>query len=207
MTNNIAKEILQLYKYPVTLSFVQFGIVGFFCFLFGFFTQYTNTSSTTLLPSNSSHHFDKRNRRPSLWKVLTNNVDRLVSLSEPKNLKSIPPRLIGISSVRLALDCVFWGIQITVGYIMKFGRRLAKMIRFWLALGLGLHQTATDDSKVSTLPANSSYFHGTRIRLPSMEIVQTIFPLCLCLIFGHIFGSIALSNVTVSFVHTVKVRY
>ena len=47
---------------------------------------------------------------------------------------------------------------------------------------------------------------NTKIRPPTKDIIATSAPLALFQIAGHVFSSIALSRVTVSFAHTIKVR-
>lgn len=40
-TNNVSKQIMNSYKYPVTLTYVQFGFVALFCYIFGQGMGYT----------------------------------------------------------------------------------------------------------------------------------------------------------------------
>lgn len=49
-------------------------------------------------------------------------------------------------------------------------------------------------------------FNAKNIKRPTKIIVQTIVPLSLFMIVGHIFSSISISRIPVSLVHTIKVR-
>jgi hypothetical protein len=44
-----------------------------------------------------------------------------------------------------------------------------------------------------------------RIKMPNLQVVKTTAPLSGFLIMGHVFSSMAISRVPVSFVHTIKV--
>lgn len=52
----------------------------------------------------------------------------------------------------------------------------------------------------------SAVFKTTHIRTPTQDILQTITPLAVFLIVGHVFSSVAISRVPVSLVHTIKVK-
>lgn len=52
----------------------------------------------------------------------------------------------------------------------------------------------------------SILFGTTRIRTPNSTIVKTIAPLAVFLIVGHVFSSIAISQIPISLVHTIKVK-
>ncbi|KAI9014569.1 triose-phosphate transporter family-domain-containing protein [Phycomyces nitens] len=47
LTNNIGKQILTSFKYPVTLTFIQFALVGMWCFLVGNLLSTTHIRSPT----------------------------------------------------------------------------------------------------------------------------------------------------------------
>lgn len=49
-------------------------------------------------------------------------------------------------------------------------------------------------------------FNSSNIKKPTKIIIQTIVPLSLFMIVGHIFSSISISRIPVSLVHTIKVR-
>jgi hypothetical protein len=53
----------------------------------------------------------------------------------------------------------------------------------------------------------SILFNSSKIRSPTGDIINTITPLALFLIVGHVFSSIAISRIPVSMVHTIKVRW
>lgn len=52
----------------------------------------------------------------------------------------------------------------------------------------------------------SIVFKTTRIRAPNSTIIKTIAPLAVFLIVGHVFSSIAINEIPVSLVHTIKVN-
>jgi hypothetical protein len=251
ITNNLAKEILQRYRYPVTLSYVQFLYVGGFCFLFGYYyspqtalageeqmrspTVTTWAASTTngIISDDSTSRSHSRNPMNILRSIVYGMVQWLALRSIPAHMLSIPPHILPFPLARSLVNRVLFVVQWFVGWTVRLMRRLFRLVRFWLALGLGLHEPqpannysgtngnlnksasatkppfiAVDKSTVPHQANNNNnyyYFVGTRIRVPDWPLIRYILPLSVFLISGHIFSSVALSKVPVSFVHTIKV--
>lgn len=49
-------------------------------------------------------------------------------------------------------------------------------------------------------------FKSTNIKKPTKQIIQTIVPLSMFMIVGHVFSSLSISKIPVSLVHTIKVK-
>lgn len=49
-------------------------------------------------------------------------------------------------------------------------------------------------------------FKSTNIKKPTRQIIQTIVPLSMFMIVGHVFSSLSISKIPVSLVHTIKVK-
>jgi drug/metabolite transporter (DMT)-like permease len=47
LTNNIGKTIMNMFKYPITLTFVQFGLVAIWCYLISTFFTHTHIRTPT----------------------------------------------------------------------------------------------------------------------------------------------------------------
>lgn len=47
LTNNIGKTIMNVFKYPITLTFVQFGLVAIWCYLISTFFTHTHIRTPT----------------------------------------------------------------------------------------------------------------------------------------------------------------
>ncbi|KAI3650992.1 hypothetical protein MP228_004473 [Amoeboaphelidium protococcarum] len=205
MTNNIAKQIFQLVKCPVTLTYVQFGFNAVFCFIFGYFSNVVDRAvnvaagKSPLIGSASDTFSDHGKASSQWWQIFTSG------LSFRKFMPSI--RLIPFPFLRRIFRILFliigWVLSRLVDIIHYFG----KLLRFWIALGLGIHEDeymAAGGGVSNTAQHYGDRLHKTHVLKPSMSIVRTMAPLSVFLISGHVFSSIALSNVPVSFVHTIK---
>lgn len=182
-SNNIAKQIFQSYNYPVTLTFVQFGFNTFFCFLFGYFagdTRSTLPHTSNILPSSSNTWISLSNGHTGFWR-----------------------KIIPYQALRKVIYAFLLGTFWVLSFLFTSLHNFIILLRFWVALGLGIHDEVHHSHNHHKTFVR--HFSGTRIRIPCRDVVMMMLPLSAFLISGHIFSSIAISNVAVSFVHTVKV--
>lgn len=185
MTNNIAKDIFEQYSFPVTLTYVQFGFVAVFCFFFGFWSDV--------------NYGNYNNGGKWIINMWDNAILQLQRASKHTSTLSGKFKY----SIILGLTALFYIIVALTRIIQQS----ILLVRYWLALGLGIDEDAMGlvrSSKSNLIPP-SQRLCGSRIRKPSREVFSMIFPLSAFLISGHVFSSIAISSVPVSFVHTIKV--
>ncbi|KAI3640956.1 hypothetical protein MIR68_001834 [Amoeboaphelidium protococcarum] len=208
MTNNIAKQIFQLVKCPVTLTYVQFGFNAVFCFIFGYFSNVVDRAvnvaagKSPLIGSAGDTFSDHGKASSQQWQIFTSGW----------NIRKFMPsiRLIPFPFLRRIFKILFVIIGWTLSRLVDIIHYFGKLLRFWIALGLGIHEdeymaAGGGGGGISNTAQNyGDRLHKTHVLKPSMSIIRTMAPLSVFLISGHVFSSIALSNVPVSFVHTIK---
>lgn len=187
LTNNIAKQLFQVVKCPVTLTYVQFGFVAFFCFMFGYMSSAPAASTLTrhMLPQPRStmHRYKEQAHQLLKW------------------VGHLPRMTLPIPALRRVLQALFWVISAMLGFIFTLLSSTLSLIKYWVRLGLGIHED--NFSKSNQIPMKLR-LNGSHIHRPTWDIIKMMAPLTGFLISGHVFSSIAISNVPVSFVHTIK---
>ncbi|KAJ3415450.1 suppressor of loss of ypt1 [Chytridiales sp. JEL 0842] len=103
-----------------------------------------------------------------------------------------------IEWIKFSALCVLWYSSSAI--TNNIGKQLLNV--FWFPVTL----TYAQFGFVSVLSMSVSYFRlgFGKIRVPSLEVIRTTAPLSGFLIMGHVFSSMAISRVPVSFVHTIK---
>jgi hypothetical protein len=184
------------------LTFVQFGFVAVFCFFFGFFAgdPQTHGNEDVILPTTNSSSTDIGQQR---WgSIFSNLLPRIQQQGLPH--AGIWRRVIPFTPLRQVLGLLFISLFWMLRLAARIIHRSLILFRYWVALGLGIHQQ--DSSSHRSHHSHARMFSGTRIRIPSRDVIMTMLPLSCFLISGHIFSSLAISYVPVSFVHSIKVR-
>ena len=158
----------------------------------------------------TSPKFPPRQFKPPALSMPTSSSSLTVT-SVAAFLESVRPNLdLSQTSIKFILLCLLWYLssalsnnslkQILINFnypvtltFVQFG-----FVAGWCAL-LALVQQSRGKNSAALFGAK------TGIRAPTKQIILTTLPMTLFQIAGHIFGSLATSQIPVSVVHTVKV--
>lgn len=196
LTNNLAKQIFQLVKCPVTLTYVQFAFVGSFCFLFGYFDGIGN-----LAPRSQQYGIlDSHNLK---YQMLGEKVKEFTEVIGPF-FKKVYIMAASVPVLGKIFDLLLRFVFSIISILFSFFISIMSLIRKWVGLGLGIHTDHFSSSSKQAQIPQQLRLHGSHVHKPTAGIIIMMSPLSIFLISGHVFSSIAISNVPVSFVHTVK---
>ncbi|KAI9252806.1 triose-phosphate transporter family-domain-containing protein [Phascolomyces articulosus] len=157
-------------------------------YLSSIFTNHHHGNSSPDVQSDlSTHHIDSSN-------TTTNNpIQNLMNYVMPNNQHHF-----GLSdNLKFILNCCMWYMSSSL--TNNTGKQILNMFRFPVTLTfIQFGLVAMWCYGVATV------FGVTQIRPPTRRIAETMAPLAVFLIVGHVFSSIAISRVPVSLVHTIK---
>ena len=136
----------------------------------------------------STHHIDSITTRS------TNPIQNLMNYILPNNAHFVLS-----DNLKFILNCCMWYMSSSL--TNNTGKQILNMFRFPVTL------TFIQFGLVAMWCYGVAMVFGvTQIRSPTRRIAETMAPLAVFLIVGHVFSSIAISRVPVSLVHTIKVN-
>ncbi|KAI7852361.1 triose-phosphate transporter family-domain-containing protein [Circinella umbellata] len=145
----------------------------------------TSNNSQDVQADLSTHHIDSTARN-------MNPIQNLMNYVMPNNTHFAVS-----DNLKFILNCCMWYMSSSLTNNM--GKQILNMFRFPVTLTfIQFGLVAMWCYGVATL------FGVTQIRSPTRRIAETMAPLAVFLIVGHVFSSIAISRVPVSLVHTIK---
>ncbi|KAI9350033.1 triose-phosphate transporter family-domain-containing protein [Zopfochytrium polystomum] len=112
--------------------------------------------------------------------------------------------LLSTETLRFAVLCALWYTSSTV--TNNIGKQLLGLFNFpvtltWVQFGFVAAMSLATGMLVTPKAAAAGF---GRIRMPSVDVIRLMAPLSGFLILGHVFGTMAIARVPVSFVHTIK---
>lgn len=128
-----------------------------------------------------------------------NNTSRLFH-GMPTSTSSFHPKNVSLSeNSRFLLCCLMWYISSSLS--SNTGKQIMNSFKYPVTL------TFVQFLFVAAWCAiMERAFKSSGIKKPTKVIIQTIVPLSLFMIVGHVFSSISISRIPVSLVHTIKVN-
>ncbi|ORY02876.1 TPT-domain-containing protein [Basidiobolus meristosporus CBS 931.73] len=149
-----------------------------------------------LLGTESGGFFNNTRRHRSKRSDPSPQINFLPS-SAAENVYSFLPSIKLTSTVKFCLYCLLW--YSTSSITNNIGKSILTQFSYPVTL------TFVQFGLVATFALVISHFFGTaKIHPPTKEIILPTIPISLFAIGGHVFSSVALSQVPVSVVHTIK---
>jgi hypothetical protein len=171
----------------------------------------------------SSNSPQNRSRRQSVTSSQFNSDSASSSIAStpPRNssntrpwLTFLPPsfsqKVFSKHTFKILLICFFWYLSSAV--TNNIGKQLLNIVNVpvmltWVQFAfVAIITWCFGYIQIFLWGSSSSQQQSMGIRSPSWDILTTTSPLSFFLISGHIFSSIAISKIPVSFAHTIKVR-
>lgn len=131
--------------------------------------------------------------------ILLNDKDEKFKIRELSKMTNIANKLNLSENTRFMACCFMWYLSSSLS--SNTGKQIMNLFKYPVTL------TFVQFLFVACWCFIVENFVSSRsIKKPTRQIIETIVPLSLFMIVGHIFSSISISKIPVSLVHTIKVN-